>query len=310
MSDIPALGSWIIDTVYGRWEFTLEMKAVVFSLVLALAMGGCASGRLADPYLPGEDGAAPPVDQKSPPKKDGSVTPKPDKYVQPPKPDKSVPKPDKFVPKPDKFVPPPDQAPPKPDKFVPPPDQAPPKPDKGPTCPKVAFSSVFESNNGGLKSWGDWQWGLYKFAAGKNCDSSQNPPPKPHSGLKMWGTILNDCHSSAGNATAACNNTNPKNNSILRLEVKVPTGCKQAFVEWWEYNDYFLNFDWAEVRIDGKVIHQNCNSSTVPQKVWTKRVVNISSYLGKHIGLEFHFMATGVINYSGWYIDDVAVRVK
>ena len=270
------------------------MKPVVISLVLALAMGGCASGRLADPYVPGEDGAAPPVDLKSLPRKDGSVTPKPDKAV--PKPDKAVPKPDKAVPKPDKAVPMP--------------DKAVPKPDKGPTCPKVVYSSMFETYNGALKSWGDWQWGLYKFAAGKNCDSSKNPPPGAHSGVKMWGTVLNDCHSGAGNATAACNNTNPKNNSILRLELKIPAGCKQAFVEWWEYNDYFLNFDWAEVRIDGKVIHQNCDSSQVPQKQWVKRVINISSYLGKHIGLEFHFLATGVINYSGWYIDDLVIRVK
>ena len=277
------------------------MKAVVFSLVFAFTVSGCASGRMADPYNFGEDGAAPPVDLKSPPKKDGGTKPDPDKAVA--KLDKAVPPKDKAVPPKDKAVPPKDKAVPPKDKTVLPKD-------KGPTCPKVVYSSMFESNKGGLKSWGDWQWGLYKFSAGTNCDSSKNPPPSAHSGIKMWGTVLNDCHSGAGNATAACNNSNPKNNSILRLEVQIPAGCKQAFVEWWEYNDYFLNFDWAEVRIDGKVIHQNCNSSTVPQKVWTKRVVNISSYLGKHIGLEFHFMATGVINYSGWYIDDVAVRVK
>ena len=92
--------------------------------------------------------------------------------------------------------------------------------------------------------------------------------------------------------------------------MQIPKGCKQAFVEWYEYNDYFLNFDWAEVRIGGKVIHQNCSSTSVQQKKWIKRVVNISSYLGKHIGLEFHFLASGVINYSGWYIDNLTVRVK
>ena len=90
----------------------------------------------------------------------------------------------------------------------------------------------------------------------------------------------------------------------------LPNTCKKVFVEWWEYNDYFLNFDWAEVRIGNKVIHQNCDSAKVPQKKWVKRVVDISSFAGKFIGLEFHFLATGVINYSGWYIDDVVIRVQ
>ena len=277
------------------------MKAVVFSLVLALAAGGCASGRVANPEEFTGDGAAPPVDLKTPPRKDSWVKPKPDRFVA--QKDRAVPKKDKAAPPRDKAVPPRDKA-------VPPRDKAVPAKDTAPTCPKVIYSSLFETYNGGLKAWGDWEWGVYNFKAGTNCDSTHTPPAKPMSGNKMWGTKLNDCHSGTGNATPACNNSNPKDNSILRLEVHIPKGCKQAFVEWYEYNDYFLNFDWGEVRIGGKVIHQNCNSASVPQKQWIKRVVNISSYLGQHIGLEFHFMATGIINYSGWYIDNLAIRVK
>ncbi len=269
---------------------------------------GCASGRLADPNAQRRDSALPRQDINKPPRKDGGVKPRQDKSQ--PKKDRAAPPPDKAKPKPDKAKPKPDKALPKLDKGAPPPDKGQVKKDKGATCPKVIYSSKFEGNKGNFKSWGDWQWGVYAFKAGKNCDSTQAPPPKPHSGIKMWGTVLNDCHSPVGNATAACNNSSPQNNSILRLEIKVPVGCKKAFVEWWEYNDYFLNFDWAEVRIANKVIHQNCNSTTVPQKKWIKRVVDISQFMGKNIGLEFHFLASGVINYSGWYIDDVVIRVQ
>jgi len=208
---------------------------------------------------------------------------------------------------PDKAMPKPDKAMPKPDKAMPKPDKAMPKPDKGPTGPAVLYSSNFDTDNGKLKAWGDWQWGTLAFKAGPGCSTGIHPPPKAFSGTRVWGTILNDCYNGVGNAADPCKNQKTNDDSILRLEVMIPTKYKTAKLEYWEWNDYFLNFDWTEVRIGANILRQSCSGSYVAPTKWIKRTINLDSYVGKFVGIQFHFMATTVVNYSGWYVDDVTV---
>jgi hypothetical protein len=33
----------------------------------------------------------------------------------------------------------------------------------------------------------------------------------------------------------------------------------------------------------------------------------LDSYVGKTVSITFHFYATTVVNYSGWYIDDLSI---
>ena len=68
-----------------------------------------------------------------------------------------------------------------------------------------------------------------------------------------------------------------------------------------------LTIDWSEICIDGKVAVQTCTGSKPSTLSWAKRTVDLSAYVGKSIKVEFVFMASTVVQYSGWYIDDLAV---
>ena len=35
-------------------------------------------------------------------------------------------------------------------------------------------------------------------------------------------------------------------------------------------------------------------------------MLNLDKQIGKKVTIEFHFMATHVVNYSGWYLDDIS----
>ena len=39
-------------------------------------------------------------------------------------------------------------------------------------------------------------------------------------------------------------------------------------------------------------------------------VINLKQQIGKKVTVEFHFMATTVVQYAGWYIDNLAVTDK
>ena len=170
------------------------------------------------------------------------------------------------------------------------------------------FTLDFEANNGKLVGTRDWQWGAIAFKAGKNCSSSNKPPTAGHSGTKAWGTILNDCHNPLDNAkTGACKNANPGDDSVLKFNVTIPASFTKATMTFWEWADYFLDFDWAEIRVNGAVVKQFCKGSRATAPVWTKQTVDLTAFKGKTVLVSFHFLATGVVNYSGWYIDDLAI---
>jgi hypothetical protein len=188
-----------------------------------------------------------------------------------------------------------------------------PAPD-GSSSPNVLLSYDFETNCSALVGTQDWQCGTLAFQAGPGCDDSIFPPPSCHSGTRCWGTVLNDCYNGLNNAAdlietgGFCTNLDPTDDSILTLSFQLPASLKNPVLEYWEWTDYFLPFDWTEVRINADVVHQDCTGSFAPPMAWVKRTIDLSKYAGKSLQVEFHFSATGVINFSGWYIDDVSVR--
>jgi len=172
------------------------------------------------------------------------------------------------------------------------------------------FTLDFELANGGLTGTKDWEWGkIGTWAPTSNCDStsSTEPPSTGHSGTGVWATKLNDCYSPLGNASSTCTNSNTTDDSILSFKVKIPSNWTSASMTFWEWFDLFLTFDWGEIRVDGVVVNQNCSGSKAAPVVWTQKTVNMTPYIGKTVTVAFHMMATSVVQYAGWYIDDLSI---
>ena len=124
----------------------------------------------------------------------------------------------------------------------------------------------------------------------------------------MWGTVLNNCYNNLGNNAgyATCTNSNPADDSILTLSVDL-TGLPDATLSWWEWYDLFSNWDWAEVYANGTRVFPHCESSYTAPTAWVQQTVNLTPFVGGVVTIEFHMMASTVVNYSGWYLDDVSV---
>jgi len=197
-----------------------------------------------------------------------------------------------------------------------------PTPDASSSGVKLApFTQTFEKGTGGLTSNGkDWEWGQIKFKAGTNCGSPSSavPPKAGQSGMGMWGTKLNDCHSPLGNeATASsggsCTNTNYMDDSILSLKVKIPSTFVLASLSFYEWRDVNYYFDWHEIRVINskgvhKVVKKYCDSSRTAPTAWKKVQVYLDTWIGQTITIQFHFMASKYVNYAGWYIDELSVK--
>ena len=170
----------------------------------------------------------------------------------------------------------------------------------------------FDSACQNLGTSGDWQCGSFAFKADKSCDvlASTNAPKAPHSGSGMWGTVLNGCHTPAGTAKVPCANENPYDDSLLYFAVALPATWKSASLTYWSWDDYFLPYDWSEIRVDGVAQSQACTGTRASPVAWTKKTVDLSKFVGKTVTISFHFAASTTVNYSGWYVDDLEIAGK
>jgi hypothetical protein len=178
-----------------------------------------------------------------------------------------------------------------------------------PTGPDVLFfAEDFDTDDGGLVGTLDWEWGdSYSWAA-TGCGGSFAPPPAPHSGGGMWGTVLNGCYNNLGNNTgyADCNNTSPADDSILSFQVDLTSTGSAEFC-WWEWRDLYLPWDWGQVYANGDMVFEHCGGSYSAPTDWVQQCVDLGAYAGTMVDIEFHMMASSVVNYAGWYIDDIEV---
>ena len=176
-----------------------------------------------------------------------------------------------------------------------------------PTGPDVLFfAEDFDTDDGGLVPSLDWQWGdAYAWAG--TCSTS-SPPPAAHSGGGMWGTVLNNCYNNLGNNSGydSCNNTNPADDSILSFQVDLTT-TGSAQLCWWEWPDLYLPWDWGQVMANGDVVFEHCGGSYSAPTQWQQQCVDLANYAGQMVDIEFHMMASTVVERAGWYIDDLQV---
>ena len=172
----------------------------------------------------------------------------------------------------------------------------------------IVFFSNFDTDNGGLTGSLDWEWGATYAWSGASCDSSNYPPPAAYSGTGMWGTVLNDCYNNLGNNAgyASCANSNPTDDSILTLVVDL-TNYTDAALSFYEWYDLFSNWDWAEVYANGTPVIQHCESSHTIPTAWVQKTADLTPYVGGVVTIEFHMMASTVVNHAGWYIDDLMI---
>jgi len=182
------------------------------------------------------------------------------------------------------------------------------------------FTLDFDSTCKGLTATGDWQCGKLAFKQGPNCKLGSKTfgvaPSKPHSGTSLWGTVLNDCYNAKGNnnkvddKVGTCTNMKTGDDSVLRLKVPIPAAWKQAKLSYYSWEDLNSPYDWAEIRVDNKVVYQHCEKSYTAPTAWKMRSIDLSSHAGKTVEVTFHFMASAYVNYAGWYIDDLSVSGK
>jgi hypothetical protein len=55
------------------------------------------------------------------------------------------------------------------------------------------------------------------------------------------------------------------------------------------------------------VLRQTCTGSLPQKPSWERQTLDISQFVGQTVTITFHFMASGVVNQAGWYLDDLAV---
>ena len=180
-----------------------------------------------------------------------------------------------------------------------------PHPDAWDAPEATIFFSDFEADNGGLVGSLDWEWGTYAWAG--TCGTSY-PPAAAYSGSNMWGTVLNECYNNLGNngGYSTCVSTDPTDDSIVTLTVDL-TGYTDAQLSWWEWLDVYMNFDWAEVYVNGDVVFQHCGTGYVIPTAWVQQVVDLTPYVGGLAIVEFHMLSSTVVERAGWYIDDLEV---
>ncbi|MCB0792836.1 MAG: T9SS type A sorting domain-containing protein [Flavobacteriales bacterium] len=164
----------------------------------------------------------------------------------------------------------------------------------------IYFSS-FETDDGGLVvgGYGDWEWGIVPtLLTDGTCDSPPYlDPPGAHSGNNGWANNLDGCYDNSGLE------------STLTLTVDLSTpSFTEATLEWYQWFQVFVNFDWIYVSVNGTQVYFNDTTQSVVG--WQARSVDLTPYLGQsNVAIAFVLHATAVVNKSGWYLDDMLVSV-
>jgi hypothetical protein len=161
----------------------------------------------------------------------------------------------------------------------------------------------FETDDGGWipsSNWadplGDFEWtntyDASNYVVG-GYPASEFPPPAAHSGTGLWGTVLYGPYTNAGGF------------SYLTKEFSF-TGISNPQMRFWSWNNSFGNWDYGQVAVNGTVVW-GPDWDTTPVE-WLEVVIDLSAYANlANVSIQFQHYTTTVVNYAGWYIDDVYI---
>jgi hypothetical protein len=161
----------------------------------------------------------------------------------------------------------------------------------------------FELDDGGWvpsSNWtnplGDFQWtntyDVTNYVVG-GYPTSEFPPLLAHSGTGLWGTVLYAPYTNAGGFSYLTKTFNF-------------SGITNPQLRFWSWNNSFGNFDYGQVAVNGTVVWGPAWDTTPIE--WEEIVVDLSAYANlAEVSIQFQQYTTTVVNYAGWYIDDVYV---
>ena len=164
----------------------------------------------------------------------------------------------------------------------------------------------FESNDGGWiksASWspyiGDWEWtntyNVANYVYG-GYPTSEKPPLTAYSGTGLWGTKMYTPYTNAG--------------GFSRLsKIHNFSSLTNPTISWRSWEQVFGSFDYCQLRVNGNLVWGPSWDYAAP--LWRLREVDLSAYSGlPSVNITFEMYATTVVNYAGWYIDDVLIGEK
>jgi hypothetical protein len=154
------------------------------------------------------------------------------------------------------------------------------------------ISFDFEADDGGWTPSGimDWEWtNTYDVS---NYAGDNDPPTTAHSGTGLWGTIIYNDYTNSGD-WARLQQT---------FDFSGFTGTTLSFYSWM---DTFGDWDYCTITADGTEVFNDYN---YPGTTWEFETVDLSAWDGdSSVEISFNLYASTVVNYSGWYIDDVMI---
>ena len=155
---------------------------------------------------------------------------------------------------------------------------------------QISYFSSFETDGGGWTGTNDWQRGIpMGFVGG----FSSTEPVGGHTGDYVWGTIIGGDHS-------------PSTTSVLSQTFDL-SGSMATTMSFYEWSDSGGNsFDMARVTVNGTQEYLSDGNS---MDAWRLVTLDLSAYDGlSSVNVAFEFSTTTVVERTGWYIDDVALR--
>jgi hypothetical protein len=158
------------------------------------------------------------------------------------------------------------------------------------TGASAQYFSDLEADNGGWEGTGDWEWGMPTGFAG---GFSSTEPIGGFSGDNVWGTVLGGNHS-------------PSTVSSLTQTINV-SGFTSLSLDFYEWSDSGGNaFDTAKVFVNGTEVYLSNGDSG---DAWRLVSIDLSAFDGAaSLDINFEFSTTAVVERTGWYLDDIAVR--
>ena len=159
------------------------------------------------------------------------------------------------------------------------------------------YFTDFETDNGGWvgSGYGDWEYtNAYTLTGYSDPDTYvDTPPTSAYSGDGLWGTKVLGSYSGSGAW------------SYLRQTFDL-TGYDSPVLKLWHYMDGYNTYDYGLIKVNGTTVWGS--SSAAVFMPWQQITVDLSAYEGlTSVEISFEWIATTVVNYAGWYIDDLYV---